>query len=160
MPKFKILLKDANGNYIKAISMELTVDNYSVIDYNEPKCVSEHDRIDHILYKMGILHLNNGFFYLKHAVRLCLENKSYFSCVTKSLYPEIAKMYGTTAIAIERAIRNLIKICWEEHEAGTFYIKTTGMPSSMLCTKPTSSAYIQLLVEIYEKQYGVNSYSK
>ena len=176
MPKTKIriLLSDENGIPIKSVLMELSVDEQPVnIDketnlfldlgniktYIEPVGVKEKninslDRIDHILYDMGILHLNNGFFYLKHAVRLCLENKSYFSCVTKCLYPAIAKMYGTTAVAVERAIRNLIKICWEEHNAGEVYIETTGMPLSMIDIKPPTSAYIQLLVELYEKNYG------
>lgn len=50
-----------------------------------------------------------GYTYLKTAIMLCLQNEEYIHYATKMLYPEIARLHGTTAVAVERSIRHAIE---------------------------------------------------
>lgn len=50
-----------------------------------------------------------GYTYLKTAIMLCLQNEAYIHSTTKMLYPEVAKLHGTTAGAVERNIRRAIE---------------------------------------------------
>lgn len=53
----------------------------------------------------GISPRMRGFPYLTLALEKCYENREYLTMLTKILYPEIAKHYGTTQAAVERVMR-------------------------------------------------------
>ena len=66
--------------------------------------------IGYVLRKLCITPKYNGYKYLKHSIMLCLKNPLYLDKnVTKMLYPEVAKKFNTSAVAIERGIRNVIQ---------------------------------------------------
>lgn len=49
-----------------------------------------------------------GYYYLKSAILICLDNPEAIHSVTTLLYPAIAEAHGTTADRAERAIRHAI----------------------------------------------------
>ena len=66
--------------------------------------------------------------------------------VTKLLYPEIARQYGTSNGKVERAIRNAIEISWERGNRQTFdrmfgYCMESGQG------RPTNSEYIAAIAD-------------
>lgn len=61
------------------------------------------------LRHLGVPIEMRGYQYLKTAIMLCLQNEEYIHSTTKMLYPEIAKLQGTTAGAAERNIRRAIE---------------------------------------------------
>ena len=68
-----------------------------------------------LLYRLGVTANYTGFFYIAHAVSLCMEQPDRLLLVTKWLYPEIAKQYNTNWKAVERNIRSVSNIIWQEN---------------------------------------------
>jgi len=94
-----------------------------------------------IIYKVGIPAHIKGYHYLRNAIILSVENPEMVDCITKLLYPTIARQYATTASRIERAIRHAIGIAWNNGNVET-------LNSFFGCTvkgKPTNSEFIALI---------------
>ena len=69
--------------------------------------------VSQMMIDMGIpVHLK-GYHYMRSAVVMAVQDMKVVGSVTKLLYPEIARQYGTTNGKVERAIRNAIEISWE-----------------------------------------------
>ena len=58
-----------------------------------------------LLYRLGLTANSVMFFHTAYAVWLCVQQPDRLTLVTKWLYPEVARYYGTTAAAVERSIR-------------------------------------------------------
>lgn len=67
-----------------------------------------------LLYRLGATANYTGFFHMAYAVCLCVEQPDRLLLVTKWLYPEVAKQYGTNWKAVERNIRTVSCIIWRE----------------------------------------------
>lgn len=91
------------------------------------------ERIAELLLQHGLRTRNEGFRYLVYALRTLVGNEEgrAHSYITKSLYPDIARFYNTTATAVERSIRYLIQSAWAK---GTL----TGFEK-----RPTNSDFIE-----------------
>jgi len=87
-----------------------------------------------------------GYHYLIEAMVLVVQDHTLASQVTKELYPRIAERFQTTAIRVERAIRNAIEITWERgnitqlNELFSYVDEERG--------KPTNSAFIAGMADI------------
>lgn len=67
-------------------------------------------------------------------------------CVTKVLYPTVAKRFNTTASRVERAIRHAIEIAWDRGDIETlnsFFRYTVNVEKG----KPTNSEFIALITD-------------
>lgn len=60
-----------------------------------------------------------GFKYLKEAVIMQVNNPKTTQQMTKVLYPDIAKKFGTTAVRVERAVRHCIESMFETTDPDT-----------------------------------------
>ena len=70
--------------------------------------------VSRIMWKMGFPLHTRGYQYTKEAIIMCVKDPDRIYLITKRLYPEIAKMHGTTTTAVEKAIRSSIGIFWEK----------------------------------------------
>lgn len=106
-------------------------------------------KISNFLKELGISPNLLGYEYLKTAILLSLKNKNYLYSVTKTLYPDIAKMKGSTSSRVERAIRHAIETAWAKGNAKKFdeIFSYTISPDK---GKPTNSAFIATIVEELE----------
>lgn len=77
----------------------------------EGKYSDIHDQ----LFRLGITPNYAGFGATACAVLLCIEQPRRLGLVTKWLYPDVAKVCGTTAAAVERNIRTVSRIAWTTH---------------------------------------------
>lgn len=68
-----------------------------------------------LLYSLGVTANYTGFFHTAYAVLLCAEQPDRLLSVTKRLYPEVAMEYGTKWSAVERNIRTVSGIIWQEN---------------------------------------------
>ena len=50
------------------------------------------------------------------AVIIAVEDMEVLSAITKELYPQVARRYGTTASNVERAIRHALELVWKRGE--------------------------------------------
>ena len=68
-----------------------------------------------LLHRLGVTENYIGFFQISYAVSLCVEQPERLLRVTKRLYPEVAKQYNTNWKAVERNIRTVSCIIWQEN---------------------------------------------
>ena len=68
-----------------------------------------------LLYRLGVTANYTGFLHTSYAVLLCAEQPERLLLVTKWLYPEVAKRYQTTWMAVERNIRTVGSIIWQKN---------------------------------------------
>lgn len=106
-----------------------------------------------ILRKFGIPASVKGYGYLKTALDLCWNDKSYLESITKRLYPAIAKKHNTTAARVERSIRHAIEIGWDRGDTEMLN-KVFGYTVSRTTGKPTNSEFIATLTEQLNLEYG------
>lgn len=71
--------------------------------------------------------------------------------VTKRLYPEVAKVHGTTWLKVERAIRHAIEVAWTR---GSPEVKTKyfGYTIDAERGKPTNSEFLSMAAEIVRQK--------
>ena len=79
-----------------------------------------------LLYRLGLTANYRGFFYISYAIALCIEKEERLLFVTKWVYPEVAKKYGTNWKAVERGIRTGSGVMWSENRP--LLEKITGRP--------------------------------
>lgn len=81
---------------------------------------------ERLLRGLGVTGKLVGFRYTMFMVEQVLEDTNRILLITKRLYPDTGRHFGVSAISVERAVRILIRTCWErndhsflEHIAGT-----------------------------------------
>lgn len=94
------------------------------------------------LKKLGITPNYIGFHQILSAVEFAHREPAALFSVTKTLYPTIAKEYGTTWKAVERNIRSIVYMAWERNPA--LVRDLAGFP---LKTKPKASQFIAMLMD-------------
>lgn len=104
--------------------------------------------IRQVLWEANIPPSYLGAHYLAYAGLLVVENQNRLTLVTKWLYPEIASRYQTNWKAVERNIRTVINLCWEQ-DAGDGLRQLTGGP---IDKKPSPTQMIQLLAHYLLRQ--------
>lgn len=76
--------------------------------------VNREKNIYDVLHRLGVTANYKGFFQLAFAVQLCVENPERLHLVTKLVYPDVAKRYCTSWKAVERNIRTVSRVAWNE----------------------------------------------
>ena len=69
--------------------------------------------IYNLLHRLGVTANYTGFFHTAYAISLCAKQPDRLLMVTKWLYPEVAKQYGTNWKAVERNIRTISHVAWK-----------------------------------------------
>lgn len=108
-----------------------------------PQVFDREKQIADMLHHIGVPAHLKGYRYLQTAIEMCVHNVNLLDAVTKTLYPEIAKEYFTTASRVERAIRHAIEVCWQRREASSNLDLDQYFLSNNV--KPTNSEFIASL---------------
>lgn len=87
-----------------------------------------------------------GYDYVKEAVILVIENKSYLQAVTKELYPLLARRHESTPSRVERGIRHAIEVAWNRGNMEA-HDKLFGYTVNALKGQPTNSEFIAGIAE-------------
>lgn len=98
-------------------------------------------RIYDVLKALGIRRTYKGYYYIADAVRLVMSDATKLLYISKSLYPEVARIHDTTINCVERDIRTVVSSCWES-EYADILAEMAGAP---LYRKPTSGEFIDIL---------------
>lgn len=98
------------------------------------------------IHELGVPAHIKGYQYIRSAIMMVVENMDLLNYITKQLYPEIAKAYGTTASRVERAIRHSIEVAWSRGKPEVMneifgYTIHTGKG------KPTNSEFIAMVAD-------------
>lgn len=68
-----------------------------------------------LLYRLGVTANYAGFFHTAFALQLCAEQPERLLLVTKWVYPDVARRYKTNWKAVERNIRTVNGLVWEQN---------------------------------------------
>ncbi|MCI8271713.1 MAG: sporulation transcription factor Spo0A [Erysipelotrichaceae bacterium] len=100
--------------------------------------------ITSLLHEIGIPAHIKGYMYLRTAILETYLNVDFLGQITKVLYPEIARKYGTTASRVERAIRHAIEVAWNRGNIDAID-DIFGYTISASKAKPTNSEFIAMI---------------
>ncbi len=103
-------------------------------------------QITRILHNIGIPAHIKGYSYLRNAIIMTVDDPDIINYVTKSLYPAVAKSYGTTTSRVERAIRHAIEVAWDRGDIETLN-SYFGYTISRQRGKPTNSEFIAMIAD-------------
>ena len=99
-----------------------------------------------IIHEIGVPAHIKGYQYLREAIILTIKDMDMINAVTKVLYPEVARRYGTTPSRVERAIRHAIEVAWDRGDIETLQ-KFFGYTVSNIKGKPTNSEFIAMIAD-------------
>lgn len=123
---------------------ELVGNNEKKIESIEQKEVSGdlEDIVTEYLHNLGIPASVKGYRYLRSAIILAINDEECIECVTKVIYPTVAKKHNSTSSRVERAIRHSIDSAW--HRGRPEYLNSI-FGNTIYDTKPTNSEFIATL---------------
>lgn len=102
--------------------------------------------VSEIMHRIGVPAHIKGYQYLREAIILTINDMDMINAVTKVLYPEVAKKFGTTPSRVERAIRHAIEVAWDRGDIETLQ-KFFGYTVSNIKGKPTNSEFIAMIAD-------------
>lgn len=102
--------------------------------------------VTEFMHELGLPAHIKGYQYIRTAIMMVVDNMEMLNYITKQLYPDIAKKYGSTASRVERAIRHSIEVAWTRGRPETMneifgYTIDTGKG------KPTNSEFIAMVAD-------------
>ena len=107
--------------------------------------------VTNIIHEIGVPAHIKGYQYLREAIIMAVEDMDVINAITKVLYPQVAKTFGTTASRVERAIRHAIEVAWDRGDLDTLQ-RFFGYTVSNTKGKPTNSEFIALIADKLQLQ--------
>ncbi len=111
-----------------------------------PDCTDIEIIVTDIICKLGVPAHIKGYQYLRTAIINAVNDNSLMNCVTKQLYPSVARQHATTSSRVERAIRHAIETAWERGNTeaiNSFF----GYSIKSYHSRPTNSEFIALVTD-------------
>ena len=109
------------------------------------------ERIANLFLTVGIPAHIKGYQYLREAIIIAVNDMDVINAITKVLYPQVAKTFGTTPSRVERAIRHAIEVAWDRGDLDTLQ-RFFGYTVSNTKGKPTNSEFIALIADRLQLQ--------
>ena len=94
-----------------------------------------------LLYRLGISSNYTGFFQTACAVELCREEPERLLLVSKLVYPDVARQYGTSRGAVESNIRRTSGIAWNNNRP-----LLERLACKPLSQKPQNTQFLAILL--------------
>ena len=113
--------------------------------------VSIETLVTNIIHEIGVPAHIKGYQYLREAIIIAVNDMDVINAITKVLYPEVAKTFGTTPSRVERAIRHAIEVAWDRGDLDSLQ-KFFGYTVSNTKGKPTNSEFIALIADKLQLQ--------
>lgn len=108
--------------------------------------------IDDTILKSGVMPHLQGYLYLRDALNAVAEDRSLLRGVTKVLYPELARRYGTDAVNVERCIRSALDIAWRRGDREKREQHFGPAMSALIAERPTNIGYMNLVIEHLDRR--------
>jgi two-component system response regulator (stage 0 sporulation protein A) len=104
------------------------------------------EEITDMLHEVGVPAHIKGYLYLREAITMVYNNIDILGSITKVLYPEVARKFGTTSSRVERAIRHAIEIAWVRGNVEAIS-EIFSYTISYNKSKPTNSEFIAMTAD-------------
>ena len=116
-----------------------------------PDKTSIENMVTNIIHEIGVPAHIKGYQYLREAIINAVNDMDVINAITKVLYPQVAKTFGTTPSRVERAIRHAIEVAWDRGDLDTLQ-RFFGYTVSNTKGKPTNSEFIALIADKLQLQ--------
>ncbi len=103
-------------------------------------------KITDIFITVGIPAHIKGYHFLREAIKMAIDSPEIINSITKRLYPEVAKMFNTSASKVERAIRHAIEVAWNKGRIENIN-SLFGVRVYSGNEKPTNGEFIALVAD-------------
>ena len=121
------------------------------ISPRKPDRTTIETMVTNIIHEIGVPAHIKGYQYLREAIILAVNDMDVINAITKVLYPQVAKTFGTTPSRVERAIRHAIEVAWDRGDLDTLQ-RFFGYTVSNTKGKPTNSEFIALIADRLQLQ--------
>lgn len=99
-----------------------------------------------VIHDLGVPAHIKGYQYMRTAIMMVIEDMNLLNYITKTLYPDIAKLYNTTSSRVERAIRHSIEVAWNRGKQ-ELTNEIFGYTIHSGKGKPTNSEFIAMVAD-------------
>lgn len=103
--------------------------------------------ITNIMHQVGIPAHILGYYYIRDAITMVVDDPSDIHHMTKYLYPSVAKNHNTTPSRVERAIRHAIEVSCYRGDAD-FIKKMFGYTIDTEIRRPTNGEFIGMIADV------------
>jgi hypothetical protein len=113
---------------------------------------SLEERVTEMLLMAGIPAKIRGYYFIREAITMVVEDPHLINAITKELYPGIAKRYDTTAGKVERSIRTALDVVWNRgnvENINAFY----GYEVFPQKNKPTNGEFIATTADRFRMKF-------
>jgi len=104
------------------------------------------EKISAVFLSIGIPPNIKGYYFLREAIKMVVNDPELISAITKKLYPRIAVPHGTSASRVERAIRHAIDVAWSRGRIENIN-SFLGYKIYTSNDKPTNGEFIALMAD-------------
>lgn len=108
--------------------------------------------VTQLLLDFGMPTHLDGFNYLRDSILRILDDRTLLRGVTKALYRETAKRFGTTPLCVERSIRTAIVAGWAR-QSKEERSKRFGSLFDSFKKAPSNVPFLTAMIEFMEVQY-------
>ena len=108
-----------------------------------------------IIHEIGVPAHIKGYQYLREAIMMTVQDMDVINAVTKVLYPDVARKYGTTSSRVERAIRHAIEVAWDRGDVDILN-SYFGYTIHNGRGKPTNSEFIAMISDKFRLQLKIS----
>ena len=126
-------------------------ENQRIIPLQRLDKTSIESMVTGIIHEIGVPAHIKGYQYLREAIIIAVNDMDVINAITKVLYPQVAKTFGTTPSRVERAIRHAIEVAWDRGDLDTLQ-RFFGYTVSNTKGKPTNSEFIALIADKLQLQ--------
>ena len=105
-----------------------------------------YERISHALCELCITPNYCGYRYLRSILTLVISDPDIVRCISKTIYPKVARIHGAKPACIERGVRTAIGRSWAK-VCNEVKVKYFGIHSVLLENCPTNSEFIFIVAE-------------
>ena len=102
------------------------------------------DHITALLVRLGAPTSQQGFRFLRTGILLMMEDPG--QQLTKSLYPAIAEVYGTSPANVEKGLRTTVTTAWQKRRDNVWRAYFPTAPGGQI-PKPTAGQFLRRLTD-------------
>lgn len=96
--------------------------------------------IQRLLRRLGATENYAGFFPTVYAVQLAICDPDRLGLITKLIYPDVARQFGTNWRAVERNMRTVVSAIWANNP-----LLLCELAGYQLSDKPKNSAFLAIV---------------
>ena len=110
---------------------------------------SSVEDIQWLLHCLGVTENYTGFFPTVYAIQLAIRDPDRLALVTKLIYPDVARQFGTNWKAVERNMRTMVSAIWANNP-----LLLCELAGRQLSGKPKNSTFLAIVAGSCGKQWA------